>query len=259
MALSSLRNTKSPVHMLPAPPPIAWSSSALFLDVDGTLLDIAEHPDDVRADAGLISSLQTTADRLGGALALISGRRVSEINRIFDPARFPASGLHGVQYQDINGDRIDKTSVSLPEQAVSAVKELADVSPGVLLELKDFGIALHYRQAPNLEQTCRNLMSSVASTIGDDFRLIEGKMVLELTPRSVSKGVAIAEFLKSEPFAGRKPVFVGDDVTDEDGFDVANRLSGLSIRVGKSHKTKAKYALRDVAAVRVWLENTQEK
>lgn len=241
--------------MLPAPPPIAWSSSALFLDVDGTLLEIAEHPDDVRADAGLITSLQHTADRLGGALALISGRRVSDVNRIFEPARFPVSGAHGAEYQDVNGALSRKPTVTLPERVRSAAKDFADTYPGVLLELKDFGIALHYRQAPDLAEACRSLMSSVASSVRDDFRLIEGKMVLELTPRSVSKGHAIAEFLKGDPFTDRKPVFVGDDVTDEDGFIVANRLSGLSIRVGKSPTTTAKYALRDVAAVRAWLKN----
>ena len=245
--------------MLLAPPKITWSSSALFLDVDGTLLDIAERPQDVSADQVLVITLQTVADALDGAMALISGRQVADINRLFHPACFPTSGAHGAEYQDAAGRRHNKAVKPLPTTAVREIVAFADSYPELLLEHKENGVALHYRQAPDLQSTCRQMMTSLALDIEDDFRLIDGKMVYELTPRSLDKGVAIVEFLRAEPFLGRKPVYVGDDTTDEDGFAATNRLSGISIRVGRTQKTEASFALEDVGAVHRWLEKIIRK
>ncbi len=240
--------------MLPVPPKIAWPSSALFLDVDGTLLDIVERPEYVTADPALVATLQEVAKTLGGAMALISGRRVTEVNRIFHPARFPTSGAHGAEYQDSAGRRHNKVVKSLPAAVIREIQKFADSHRKLLLEHKQYGVALHYRQAPELQSTCHETMNSIAVDVEDDFRLIDGKMVYELTPRSVDKGMAVAEFLRADPFRGRKPVYVGDDTTDEDGFIATNRLSGTSIRVGQTQRTEANFVLEDVDAVRRWLE-----
>jgi len=240
------------------PPNITWSSSALFLDVDGTLLDIAERPEYVMADPGLVVTLQEVAKTLGGAMALISGRQITEINRIFHPARFPASGAHGAEYQDSAGRSRNKSVKSLPAAVVREIQAFADSHRELLLEHKQFGVALHYRQGPKLQSKCHETMNSVAGRVEDDFRLIDGKMVYELTPRSLDKGVAVAEFLGADPFRGRRPVYVGDDTTDEDAFIATNRLSGTSIRVGRAQKTQASFVLEDVDAVRRWLEQIIE-
>ena len=241
--------------MLPNPPQIAWSSSALFLDVDGTLLEIVDRPESVRADATLIGDLQAAAARLNGALALISGRTIGELNRIFAPAIFIASGTHGMECQDSDGQLRVKEAAGLPGAVIDELESFAAQHEGVLLERKGVGAALHYRLAPRSEAAARALLATVAAYVHDDFRLVEGKMVLELSPHTTNKGLAVEELLAQSPFAGRTPVFVGDDVTDEDGFGAVNRRSGVSVRVGETgdRKTDAQYMLRDVAAVRQWL------
>ena len=123
------------------------------------------------------------------------------------------------------------------------------------MEKKSAGLALHYRRAPRLETACREFVDGLMQALGPDFRLIDGKMVLEIAPCSHHKGEAIRELLQHDPFCGRRPVFVGDDVTDEDGFRVVNELGGLSIRVGYGNETAARYALHDVASVRDWLRS----
>lgn len=235
-------------------PNIDWTASALFLDVDGTLLELEEHPDDVRADAALISELQHVFNILDGALALVSGRSLSEIERIFSPARFPAAGAHGAEYLWCN-DRIEiKDTPALPSPVVRAAEEFAKSHRGLLLEYKRSGIALHYRRAPTLESASRTFMADIHARCAANFRLVEGKAVLELTSGTHTKGTAISEFLARPPYLGRVPVFVGDDVTDEDGFQAANSLSGTSIQVGNCTESAAKFALEDVAAVRRWLQ-----
>lgn len=240
--------------MQSAPPKLDWSSSALFLDVDGTLLEIAERPELVSADSRLIATLQAVEERLDGALALVSGRRIAEVNQIFHPASFATSGAHGAEFQDSMGRRHNKAIKSLPRSVVREIELFVGEHQGLMLEHKQYGVALHFRQAPELQSVCHERLSSIAKCVMDDFRLLEGKMVYELTPRSVDKGKAVTGLLQLNPFRGRKPVYVGDDTTDEDGFRETNRLSGTSIRVGTTSKTAATYVLEDVCAVRHWLE-----
>lgn len=240
------------------PPNIDWSGSALFLDVDGTVLDIREHPDDVRADSGLVVLLQQISECLAGALALVSGRPIVELDRIFSPARFVAVGAHGAESRVHSGVVSTNGAAVLADAVSEQASEFANARAGLMLEKKNHGIALHYRQAPEYETDCRDFMRSVARGIEQDFRLIEGKMVLELMPHSHNKGDAIREMLTKEPFSGRQPVFAGDDVTDEDGFIQINSVSGVSIRVGRAGSTAAAYMLEDVGAVRAWLEAIPE-
>lgn len=238
--------------MRDAPTDIDASAIALFLDVDGTLLDILEHPDDVRSDLRLIELLQAAEVAVGGALSLISGRSISALDRIFDPVRFPASGAHGVEFRLPGSGETRVSAEPMPASALRRLREFA-ARNGLLLEEKRGGIALHYRRAPELEAACREIAFDVLATHADGYRLIDGKKVLEIVPADRGKGTAIREFLEHAPFRGRVPVFVGDDVTDEDGFCAVNELQGISIRVGADATSAAGFRLADVAGVIRWL------
>lgn len=232
------------------------AETALFLDVDGTLLDIEDDPKAVSARPDLIAMLESAADSVDGALALVSGRGLAEIDRIFTPARFPAAGAHGSEIR-LDGKTLTMESVSdIPEPVIGSLEDFADANEGLLLERKATGVSLHYRRAPDLEAVCRALVSDILDDLGPEFRLIDGKMVLEIAPRAHSKGEAIRTMLRHDPFRNRRPVFVGDDVTDEDGFAVVNELGGLSIRVGDLDASEARCSLTDVDAVRRWLADT---
>lgn len=240
---------------MPAPPDnLETSNLALFLDVDGTLLDIEDHPAGVQADPGLVALLAQLSARLDGALSLISGRPVADIDRIFAPARFAAAGAHGAEMRLHPDDPVSATEWSLPTPILEEIRAFAAEDPGLLLEEKRGGVSLHYRRAPQLEKDCTEFVHRLLPEIETDFRLIAGKMVFEFAPKAHHKGAAISEMMQRDPFTGRRAVFVGDDVTDEDGFRTANALSGITIRVGGNRDSEAEYSLPDVAAVRGWLE-----
>ncbi len=239
--------------MQAAPVDIAARSCALFLDVDGTLLELREHPDDVRAEPALVNLLRRTQQYLDGALALVSGRPVADVDRIFSPARFPAAGAHGAELRLADGETVTTGSDRLPPHILAELETFVRTRSGLLIEQKSGGVALHYRRAPKLAQQCRDLLHSLHSDISECFRLLEGKMVLELVPRAVDKGDAVLRLLAYAPFCGRRPVFVGDDVTDEDGFRTVNERAGISICVGDAQSSEAQYALPNVTAVHAWL------
>lgn len=225
---------------------------AMFLDVDGTLVDIKSHPGDVRAEAPLIDLLVDLATRLDGALSLISGRSIAEIDRIFAPAQFPSAGSHGAELR-LQGDDVVVAQAEFPDEILERARSFAEEHDGLLVEKKSAGLALHYRRAPGLERACRELVAGLMRELGPEYRLIDGKKVLEIAPRDHHKGEAIREMLQHPPFHGRRPVFIGDDVTDEDGFRIVNDLGGLSIRVGQGNETAARYALGNVDDVHDWL------
>ncbi len=243
---------------MPAPPEnLDPAAMALFLDVDGTLLAIEEHPDDVAADDELRGLLGVTAERFGGALALVSGRRIVDLDRIFAPLELPAAGGHGAELRFARGDAADSSSLELPGPAMQELTNFAARYDGLLLEVKPNGVSLHYRGAPGLRDRCRDAISRALALAGDDFRVIEGKMVFEIAPRICHKGSAIARFLEQPPFCGRRPVFVGDDVTDEDGFVTVLDAGGIAVRVGDA-ETAAPFTLDDCGAVRRWLRTVLE-
>lgn len=226
---------------------------AVFLDVDGTLLDIAGHPDAVEVSPGLHDLLDRIHALSGGAVALISGRSLADLDRLFGPLRFCAAGQHGLERRDGGGnvsrsvgalDRINSAALALAAQA--------DRRPGIVVEHKGLSLALHYRNAPHMRDWARITMQSLLIGLGPAFQLVEGKMVFELKPGGRDKGTAIADFLSEPPFAGRLPVFIGDDVTDEDGFAVANIAGGHSIKVGDGDSL-ARWRLGDAGSVREWL------
>ena len=238
-----------------APANLDPNAVALFLDVDGTLLEIQDRPSDVRADAALIETLEACFARLNGALALISGRTVAEIDRIFAPAEFPVAGAHGAERRVHRGRMVVVADAPLPDNVMQQLEAFAAGNDGLLLEHKSGGASLHYRRAPQLEAECRRFIMQTTAELGKGFRLIAGKMVFEIAQATHDKGAAILHFLDEAPFAGRLPVFVGDDVTDEDGFRAVNEMAGISIRVGGNEDSAARYCLQDVAAVLPWLGN----
>lgn len=240
------------------PTTIDTADTALFLDVDGTLLEIRDRPEEVAAGAELIGMLNSLSGSLGGALSLVSGRSIADVDRIFAPAKFAAAGSHGAEIRLHPLDEVAATAQGLPASVLSRLTEFADSHEGLLLERKSGGASLHYRMAPLLEERCRRLVDHLMTEIGQEFRVIPGKMVFELAPRGHNKGKAIDAMMSREPFAGRRPVFVGDDVTDEDGFRVVNAMRGISVRVGEHRDSAAAYSLASVAAVRRWLESMMD-
>jgi len=236
-------------------PPVTLdaANTALFLDVDGTLLDFADHPDDVAADDYLKALLETLLAHVDGALALVSGRTIASLDRIFAPLRLPAAGGHGVELRADDAEPAVAAAHQLPDEVLVALESFASRNDGVLVEIKPGGASLHYRRAPLLERPCRELVLSLMEHRLTDFRVIDGNMVLEIAPAIANKGEAILALLHAPAFAGRRPVFVGDDVTDEDGFRAVNAVGGMSVRVGERTGSAARYLLADTAGVRRWL------
>lgn len=227
---------------------------ALFLDVDGTLLELAPRPDDVVVGPGLPRILKRLSEVTGGAVALVSGRPIGELDRLFAPLRLPAAGLHGIERRDSGGavhfhhqldGKLDRTR--------ELMARLAQEHAGLVFEDKEFSVAIHFRQAPEKEPLIRSLLQRHMPRIEKDFHLQRGKMVYEIKPSGRDKGMAIEEFMEEPPFRHRTPVFIGDDVTDEDGFATVNRMQGHSIKVGHG-STAAKWLLPDTGAVLDMLE-----
>ncbi|MGE5145388.1 MAG: trehalose-phosphatase [Candidatus Eiseniibacteriota bacterium] len=242
----------SPGPTLPEPA-AEW---ALFLDLDGTLVDIAERPDAVAVDAGLPSLLARLARLTGGALAVVSGRGLDDIDRILAPCRLPTAALHGLVRRDAKGAITNSAANgTLVDRARTALASFAANHPGVVLEDKGLAIALHFRQVPHAEAAARATVAAVVAALAGRVHVQEGKMVLEIRATGADKGAAVEAFMAEIPFRGRTPVYIGDDLTDEDGFAAVNRLGGRSIKVGHG-ASKADWRVPSVAALRDWLEAT---
>jgi len=237
-------------------PPAACVDWAYFLDVDGTLIDIADTPDAVRVDAVLLDLIGRLHRASGGAVALVSGRALSDLEPRLGALRLPLAGQHGLERRDATGRLWIHAA---PPTAKCAIKEvLAPIlarHPGLLLEDKGLTLALHYRLAPHLASYARRLMVRLAGAAGAGLEVQRGKCVAEVKPSGIDKGTAVAEYLAESPYKGRRAVFIGDDLNDEHGFAEVNRLDGISIKVGKGSSC-ARFRLRDVAAVRRWLGET---
>ncbi|WP_321344669.1 trehalose-phosphatase [Breoghania sp.] len=234
-------------------PPALSAGHALFLDFDGTLVDIAQTPDGIRVADGLCPLLQAVAERLDGALAVVSGRPLSEIDTLLSPLHLPAAGLHGLEHRSAIDAAIDRVPPP-PELDIlrRRIAEAGLIEGGVTLEDKGLALAVHYRGAPERGDELARIMGDFCSDLAR-LHLLHGKMVLEAKARGHDKGVAVSGFLREPIFAGRVPIFVGDDVTDEDGFKAAREAGGFGIKVGTG-KTVADFRLDDVAAVHGWLD-----
>jgi trehalose 6-phosphate phosphatase len=230
---------------------ILYPSCALFLDFDGTMVDIAPQPSAVHVPEPLLGVLQDDHDYLQGAIAVISGRPIAQIDSFLYPLQLPTAGVHGAERRGLDGE-VHLMHTQPLDHVQEAACLLAAQNPGLLVENKRGSLALHYRQRPELEAACVAAMQeAVAESPG--ITLLRGKMVVEAKPGGASKGRAIEAFLAESPFTGRTPVFIGDDVTDEVGFSTVQRLGGLGIKVGEG-ATCAWRRLPDPQALRQELE-----
>jgi trehalose 6-phosphate phosphatase len=231
-------------------PPLLAADSALYLDFDGTLAHLAPHPDRVTIQHRLPALLAALRERLQGAVAVVTGRRLATVDALIAPALLPGAGLHGAELRlGENGIVQLRHAESLPALA-RALHARFDADPRLVIEDKGAAVALHYRQAPERAAECITAMRELATA--PDVEIIHGQQVVEARPHGVDKGEALRALAAQTPFAGRVPVFVGDDVTDEDGFRAAAALSGWGIKVGAG-RTCAQHRLDSVDAVHLWL------
>ncbi|MGH8233948.1 MAG: trehalose-phosphatase [Rhodanobacteraceae bacterium] len=242
------------IAALPAPPtPGADEGWALFLDVDGTLLDFARHPADVEVAAQLHDDLVGMRSRLKGAVALLSGRPLSQLDHLFGWHAHAASGLHGAELRMPDG----RVHVTGEDAAFAGSRARAAVlvaeAKGVVLEDKQRALALHFRHAPHARATAERIVDTLLQGMGNQYAVQRGDQVIELKPAGVDKGRALDALMHVAPFRGRRPWMLGDDLTDEDAFRHVNARDGVGVIIGDRRPTAARYALADPAEVRAWL------
>jgi len=236
------------VHAVPRPGG-HWS---LFLDVDGTLLELADHPGAVFVDPELTSLLGRLREAAGGAVALVSGRTITDLDRLFGDPTLLLAGMHGCERRDANGAlHVAPVAVEQLAQVRAGLQRLVARHPGLLLEDKGAGLALHFLRVRELEHELRAEVSLLAAPLVPHFALLDGHAVIEVKPAAHTKDSAVTAFMDEAPFRGRQPIFIGDDQTDYGGFAAVRRFDGLAVAVGP--RVKAEWWLPGPAAVRQWL------
>ena len=227
---------------------------AVFFDLDGTLIEIAQRPDEVTRSARLDALLAYLPAATGNAVAIVSGRTVADLDRLLAPHRLPVAGIHGLERRRADGT-VTRAQVALDwvQGARDAMGRFAETHPGLLLENKGASLALHYRSRPELEDAVQQFVADLDLPVAAER--LQGRKVMEIKPRQMNKGTAIRGYMSEPPFAGRTPVFAGDDVTDESGFTVVNELGGVSVKVGAGNtaSTAAHWSLPGVSDVLDWL------
>ncbi|KKB08209.1 hypothetical protein VE26_10780 [Devosia chinhatensis] len=222
---------------------------AVFTDFDGTLVEIAETPDAIDVPSELTERIDRALQDFDHAFAVLTGREIAEIDHYLAPLQLPVAGAHGAQRRRADGtlEAIDDAVISGADAIAQSLQPLAIANPGLLVEAKDGAVAMHFRQAPELEGEVHQAMQE-ALVEHPQFTLVPGKMVLEARPVGFDKGAALRAFMQEEPFAGRTPIFIGDDRTDEDAFRAAQELGGIGIKLG-SGDTVARMRIADVDSV----------
>lgn len=241
----------APVTMMPS-----LGSTALLLDIDGTLLELAPTPRDVVVPPKLANTLQTLHARTNGALALVSGRSLTDIDVIFAPLQFPAVGGHGAEMRlSTETEAVASRAGPMDNDLKRRFAAIAALSPGILLEDKGYSIALHYRLAPQFERTIYEAVSAIRADLPQaSFEVLPGKSVCEIKPLGITKATGVRELMTHAPFEGRTPLFIGDDVTDESVFEIMPSFNGISLSVGR-HAHGVDGHFRAPRDVRAWLAN----
>jgi trehalose 6-phosphate phosphatase len=238
-----------------SPPLLPLDRTALFLDLDGTLIELAPRPGDVIVRPELLSLLESLHARTKGALAVVSGRPLADIDRLLAPLHLPAAGTHGAELRDMGGGPVHLVGEALPgslrDHLSSIVKKLQSQWHGVSIEDKTSALAIHYRLAPEAEPALRAALDEL--TLPTGWQVLAGHCVYEIRARDRHKGTAVTALCKAAAFAGRKPAFVGDDRTDLDGIRAAVALGGHGIAVAGLDAPGAEWTLPDVPAVHDWL------
>lgn len=243
-------------NTLPEPAP-DW---ALFLDFDGTLVELEPHPDMVRPSPSLATTLNRLAELLDGAVAIVSGRSLDDLDRFLSGVKLPMAGVHGLERRDALGTvhrPLDHTESFRSARAMLA--RFVAEHPGTHYEDKGNSLALHYRNAAGFAAQAEAALRAQCQRMGDEFEVQRGKSVVELKPTAHHKGTVLAAFLEEAPFRGRTPVFIGDDVTDEDAFRLVAERGGHAIRVGEAAETSATTRIGSVKEVLEWLRTMIEK
>jgi len=239
-----------------APPPIDAKRHALFLDFDGSLVDFALTPDRVVVFPATIALLAAVRRRLSGALAIVTGRRIADIDHHLSPLRLPVSGVHGLEFRADDGDT---TAASISDELMVARRRLeVEIGPSdpIFVEDKGGALVLHFRASP--DQRMRAARCAGQATEGlDSLHVVSGHSIFEIRQRDITKADAVRRFMQLTPFVGRTPVFAGDDLTDEDGFRAATALGGFGVKIGPG-KTVAEFRLPGTQAVHEWLEGGTE-
>ena len=227
---------------------------ALFLDIDGTLIDLASDPEKVLVPPGLPPLLLALEAQFDGALALNTGRQLSIVDHMMAPARFAAAGVHGTELRTRNSGAVTQLAPPVPRALLTEVEAAAfTLHPDLKVEDKHVGLAVHYRHAPGCEANLRAALERIASG-WKDFEMRPGRKVLELVPRGLTKATAIAHFLQSAPYRGRLPIAIGDDAGDGPALAYARELGGVGMSVAGEHFPLATATFTDTASVRAWLQ-----
>jgi trehalose 6-phosphate phosphatase len=226
---------------------------ALFLDIDGTLLRMAPTPDAVAVPAELPPLLAALADGLNGALAIITGRRVAEADRLLAPVKLVASGVHGTELREDPLGPVKMLAEPVPADVMEMMTSVSQIAEGILVEQKGSGAAVHYRNAPAAQRAIESEVARIIGLSSYDLVLRRGRKVLEAVPRGFSKGQALMDLMRRPPFKGRRPLMIGDDVGDESALKAADALSGMGLKVAGEHFSRDEADFGGVQEVRTWL------
>jgi len=230
------------------------SEAAFLLDIDGTLLDLAPTPREVWVPPDLTSTLRRLHERTNGALALVSGRSLNDIDLIFAPDQFPAVGGHGAEMRlSVDSEAVAIHAPPMDKELKRRLATIAKLSPGILLEDKGYSLALHYRLAPHAEKAIYEAVSLIRADLPNaPIEVLPGKCVCEIKPSGFDKATGVRELMSHLPFRGRRPIFIGDDVTDESVFALMPDIGGLAFSVGRRAQRVAGH-FDEPRDVRAWL------
>jgi len=239
------------MHLLTADP----RRYALFLDVDGTLLDIALTPEMVVVPQGLVELLVRISNALDGAFAVLTGRQLTEIDALLAPAKFVGAGVHGAEMRTASGAQIARVASALPQSLIDDLIRDMQSLPGIIAEVKGPGLAVHYRLAPHLKAVLEAELRSLLAQYGNSLVICPGRKLFEILPAGHSKGTALETFSRLPVFHGRQPIMIGDDMGDVPALSVAQRLGGAGLRVGGEHFGHRDVELESPTQVIAWLES----